>query len=75
MEFKEETFTEMATPEETLADFRKRMVAMAVSDDVGIVSYIIDGEVLSADFPVKDGEEDRLATDALCEFRRKVVGQ
>lgn len=75
MEYKDEIFSERANPQETVYEFRKRMMAMAVSDDVGIVQYVIDGEVLPADFPLKDGDEERLAEDALCEFRRKVVVQ
>lgn len=75
MQYKDETFSERANPEETLAEFRKRMIELAFSDGVGIVQYVIDREVVPADFQFKDGDEERLAEDALCEFRRKVVGQ
>ncbi|MDW9973885.1 hypothetical protein GOB98_28860 [Sinorhizobium meliloti] len=69
MEFNEETFTEAATGEETFAEFRRRMIALAVKDDAGIVSYSLDGEILDPNY-----KGDAIGwTEMKCEFRRKVA--
>ncbi len=64
-------FDDNAQDDETFFEFRQRMIDRANTEDMGILSYTVEGQEYPADYDFEtDPQGVKDATGAQCKFRK-----